>query len=261
MKNKINFTVDGKTYFVKKPTVEQNKELQNVYNQTFFDALKSKALLRTKIVEFAKNQDIWSDEKDNELKELNNKLQSGLFKLAQGGKGGFKKSQAVELALDIYRLRKKIVGLTAPLDTITQNSAESQADNARFNQMMVLCTYYGDGPDEGKQYFTSLDDMNDKIDKQDNVTSEAFKNMVLLSFGIDKDAQAQRPENKLLIEVGKMDKECRLINSSGKLIDDDGNLIDDKGRRVNDKGQLIDSLGHVVDEKGNYVVDSVPFVE
>lgn len=261
MKTKLTFQVNGANYFVKKPTVEQNKELQNVYNQTFFEALKSKALLRTKIIDFAKSQDIWSDEKENELKELRTKLQNGLFKLAQGGKGGFKKSQAIELAMDIYRLNKKIVALAAPLDAITQNSAESQADNARFNQMMVLCTYYGDGPNEGKQYFANLDDMNDKLDKQDSVTSEAFKNMLILSFGIDKDAQSKRIENKLLIDAGKMDKECRLIDEKGRLIDDDGNLIDDKGRRVNEKGELIDSLGHVINDKGEYVVESVPFVD
>ena len=247
---------------VKKPSVEQNKELQNVYNKTYHDALKSKALLRAKIVDFAKTQDIWSDEKEAELKDLNRKVQTGLFKLAQGGKNGFTKKEAIDLALDIRKTKNKITNLTAPLDSITSNSAESQADNARFNHMMILCTYFNAGDNEGKQYFKDLEDMDEKLKNNDQATNEAYKYMVLLSFGIDKDAKSKQPENKFLIENGYLDSECRLIDKDGHLIDEDGNLIDDKGRRVNEKDQLVDELDNVVDEKGNYIVDDyVPFVE
>lgn len=262
IKNKIVFEVNGVELCVKKPTVEQNKELQNVYNKTYHDALKSKALLRAKIVDFAKSQDIWSDEKESELKDLNKTVQTGLYKLAQGGRGGFTKKDAIELALDIRKTKNKITALTSPLDSITANSAESQADNARFNHMMILCTYYNSGDKEGKQYFKDLEDMDEKLRDGDTATNEAFKNMVLLSFGIDKDAKRKLPENKLLIENGYLDEECRLINKQGHLIDEEGNLIDDKGRRVNDNGELVDEFGHVVDEKGNYIAeDYVPFVE
>lgn len=266
LKNKIEFMVNKNgqelKLCVKKPNVEQNKQLQNVYNKTYHEALKNKALLRAKIVDFAKTQDIWSDEKEAELKELSKTMQNGLFKLAQGGKNGFKKSQAIDLALQIRKTRMKINAISAPLDSITSNSAETQAENARFNEMMVLCTYWNDEDKQGEQYFKDLEDMNEKLTEEDPGTLEAFRNMVLLSFGIDKDAQAQFPENKLLIENGYLDKKCRRINEDGHLIDEEGHLIDDKGRRVNEKDQLIDEFGHVVDEKGNYIVeDFVPFVE
>lgn len=267
IKNKLVFSTKDKDgvaieLCVKKPSVEQNKELQNVYNKTYHDALKSKALLRAKIVDFAKTQDIWSDEKEAELKELNKAAQTGLFKLAQGGKNGFTKKEAIELALDIRKTRNKISFLTAPLDSITANSAESQADNARFNHMMILCTYYNAGDKEGKQYFKDLEDMDEKLRDGDQATSDAFKNMVFLSFGIDKDAKANQPENKFLIQHGYLDKECRRINEDGHLIDEDGNLVDEKGRRVNVDGELIDEFEHVIDEKGNYIVeDYVPFVD
>lgn len=266
LKNKIEFSVekDGvkTSFYVKKPNVEQNKVLNNTYNTAYHDALKSKALLRTKIVDFAKAQDIWSDEKEQKLKDLNKTVQNGLFRLAQGGKGGFTKQAAIDLALEIRKTRNEISALTGPLDNITANSAESQAENARFNQMMILCTYYGEGDNEDKQYFKDLEDMDEKLRNEDAVSSEAFKHMVLLSFGIEKDARAKWPENKFLIENKYLDAECRRINTDGHLIDEQGNLVDSKGRRVNGDGKLIDEFGHVIDEKGNYMVeDFVPFVE
>jgi len=247
--------VNGKDteLLIKSPSLADQREATKVYNQSFSEALKAKAVVRAKLDDLLIDQGLWDDKKQEKFTDLQNKLLEGERILA---KGGISLSQAKATALEMKQNREKLRDLISVKTNLDTHTAEGQADNARFNYLVFACTVYNETKE---RYFSSYEDyINKSIDP---VAILAAQNLAGLLYGLDNDYEEKLPENKFLIDYKFVDNKLRLINKDGKLVDEQGRLIDEFGRFINAQGELVDKNGNPVNSDGDYIVEFKPFVD
>jgi hypothetical protein len=251
----FNTFVDGKekTFLVRSPSLHDQREATKIYNQTFSEALKSKAVVRAKLDDLLVEQGLWDGIKQAKFTDLQSKILEGERKLA---KGGIQLSEAKKIALDMKKNRESLRDLIAVKTNLDTHTAEGQADNARFNYLVSACTVYNDTKDP---YFKSYEDYNNRA--ADSVAILAAQNLAGMLYGLENDYEEKLPENKFLKQYKFVDDKLRLINKDGKLVDEDGRLVDENGRFINDKGEFVDKDGNVVDGEGDYIVEFSPFLD
>lgn len=238
---------------IQSPSMQDQREASKVYNQTFSDALKAKAVVRAKLDDLLVDQGLWDTVKQNEFNKLQGEVLESERKLA---KGGIPLSEAKNIAMSIKETREKIRDLISVKTNLDVHTAEGQADNARFNYLVSACTVY---KDTKQKYFNSLDDyLNRSTEEASLKAAQTLANML---YGLDNDYENNLPENKFLKQYRFVDEKLRLINKDGKLVDSEGRLVDENGRYIDDKGNFVDKFGNPVDKDGEYIVESLPFLD
>lgn len=239
---------------VKTPSSLDQREGQKVYNRAFTDAIKTQSIVRAKMEDVLREQGLWDDSKQEELENLQFQVSEKEKTLA---KGGFKLKDAKSLALDIKSVREKIRDLIGVRTTLDSNTAEGQADNARFNYLVSACVVYKNK--EENKYFTNLDDYLTRITDPGALKgAQILANMI---YGLDNDYEKNLPENKFLIKYKFVDNNLRFINNEGKFVDQEGRLVNENGRFIDDKGEFVDRTGSRISENGEYIVDREPFLD
>ena len=238
------------------PNAKINKDAQLVYNQSFSAALKSGAILRQKLDQVMREQGIWDDTKQKEYDQIMVDINDNEKKLASGG---IALSEAKTLAVEMRGLRDSFRGLISERTSMDGNTAEGQADNARFNYLVYACML----DQEGNRVFDSFDHYEERADEPFVVDGAAALAEKL--YGLDPDYDKNLPENKFLQDYSFVDKDLRFVNDEGHLVDLDGRLVDDDGRFIkydNDGNKVyIDIDGNVVTEEGDYKMDFAPFLD
>lgn len=243
------------------PDTEIGYRGQMEYNKVFANALKSGALLRQSLNTYLREQKLWDDVKESEYVQLQDIVLKGHEVLER--KRNIKLSEAKKIALEMRETRIKLRNLLAERSSLDVNTAEGQAENARFNMLLSLCLVYNK---DGKPYYK---DLNDYITHStENVAVEGAKRFAALLWQVDQDYEQNLPENKFLKKYKYVDDKLRLVNKDGHLIDVDGKLIDENGRYINEQGEFVDydgnlvgedgqykEVGHFLDEDGNPIVD------
>lgn len=252
---KFKAFVEGteKELMVRSPSLSDQKEATKVYNQSFSEALKAKAVVRAKLDDLLVEQGLWDGVKQAKFTELQAKILDGERKLA---KGGISLSDARDIALDMKKTREDLRELISVKTNLDTHTAEGQADNARFNYLVSACTVYSDSK---QPYFKSYEDYNNK--SSDPVAILAAQNLAGMLYGLDNDYEEKLPENKFLKQYKFVDEKLRLINKEGKLVDEQGRLIDENGRFINEKGEFVDKDGNLVNNEGDYIVEFSPFLD
>lgn len=229
------FEIDGKDYFIKL-TPDAVVAGKKAHSRALREALESKALLRKRLMDYMKEQGVWDESKEEEYKNLIgeiNKLQSKL------SAGKMKISEGRAVALELAKTRAKFRNLMAERNELDSNTAEGQADNARFNAMLAASVF---DYDTQKLVFSSIEDY---IQRGSELTSLAiaakFANFV---YGVDEKYEDNLVENKFL-------RRFKMIDEQGRFIDKDGNLVDIDGKRVDEDGYYIDEAGNRIDSIGN----------
>lgn len=248
-------TIDGeeKTFTVRSPSLNDQREGQKAYNQAFTDAIKSKSVVRAKMDDLLEEQGLWNAEKQAEYTKLQQELLDGERKLA---KGGFALSEAKKLAIKMRSVRNQIRELISVRTSLDNHSAEGQADNARFNYLVSVCVVY---KENDKQYFASLEDYMERIDDPVAITgAQKLANMI---YGLDNNFEKNLPENKFLKKFKFVNDDLRFIDKKGRTVDNEGRLVDENGRYINDSGEFIDKDGNPVTADGDYIVDAQPFLD
>lgn len=256
MKTKTFKTIiDGKDreILVRSPSLQDQREATKVYNQSFSEALKAKAVVRAKLDDLLVDQGLWDGIKQAKFTELQSEILDGERKLA---KGGISLIDAKDLALKMRKTREDLRELISVKTNLDTHTAEGQADNARFNYLVSACTVYNDTKE---QYFKSYEDYNNRA--SDPVAILAAQNLANMLYGLDDDYEDKLPENKFLKQYKFVDSKLRLINKEGKLVDEKGRLIDENGRFINEQGQFIDKDGNLVDQSGDYIIEFSPFLD
>jgi hypothetical protein len=239
---------------VKSPSVQDQREAQKVYNRAFTDAIKAQGIVRAKMDDVLREQGLWDDNKQQELNKLQAQIMQGERKLA---KGGIKLKEAREVALEMKKIRDEVRDLISVRTSLDSNTAEGQADNARFNYLVSACVVYKDN--EQKHYFNNLDDYLERI--EDPAALKGAQVLANMIYGLDNDYEKNLPENKFLLKYKFVNENLRFINNDGKLVDREGRLIDEAGRFINESGEYVDKDGNRVDEHGDYIVDAKPFLD
>lgn len=252
-KNKETFTVNGVEYAVLRPNNKHHQQAQKYWNLAFNDAVASKALLREKIEEVMREQNLWDDNKQKEFERLQKEINDNLLKLA---KGKMKACEGRLLAIKIRDLRTELRDLTWKRISLDNNSAQAQADNARFNYLVSACTVYNDS---GKLVFASYEDYLERA--ADDLTIRAAETLGNMIYGLNKNWEHELPEVKFLKKYKFVNEDLHFVNKEGKLVDREGRLVNKDGKYVDGNGNLVDATGNPVDEQGNYVFEDAVFYD
>jgi hypothetical protein len=218
--------LDGKVvkFTVKTPGAEDIKKSQVVYNKAFKQALDDGALLRQKLTEYMREQNLWDDEKQKEYEKLVEQI-SGMEEALQ--KGGIRLSTAKQIALDLRGKRETFRTLIAEKNSLDAASAEGQADNARFEELVRLCTI---NPETGARWFADEKTYNASSNQPwVVVAAEKLGNTM---YGLDPNYEKNLEENKFLQEFKFVDDELRFINEDGHTVDSEGRLTNEEGRYI-----------------------------
>ena len=243
-----NVTID-----VLRPNAKHLRTAQMEYNKAFRDALESGALLRQKLDQYMTSQGLWNEEKEKKYQEINKEILD-LERRLRGG--GIKLKTAKRLAIKMREKRDEFRDLISERTAMDGNTAEGQADNARFNSLLIQCLVEEETDDP---LFGSLESYDKKAAEPYVITGAG--QLAQMMYNLDPEYDNNLPENKFLRDYKFADEKNRLINDGGNLVDDDGRLIDDEGRFVNEKGEYVDIEGNLIDKEGEYLVEQKPFLD
>ena len=243
---------------VTKPKSKELREAQLAYNRSFRDALESGALLRQKLEDHMREQGIWDDTKQKMYDEVNTTILEGEKKLAQGG---ISLSEAKTQALDMRVARAELRELIAERTVMDGNTAEGQADNSRFNALVLECVVSVDN--NNVKRFNSAEEY-DEVAAQPWAV-EAASQLANMLYDLDPDYDKNLAENKFLKDYKFIDEDLRLVNDDGHLVDSEGRLINKEGRFIayDDDGEkyFVDREGVTLTEEGDYKVEFQPFLD
>ena len=243
-----NVTID-----VLRPTAAHLRTAQMEYNRAFRDALESGALLRQKLDQYMTSQGLWNEEKEKKYQEINKEILD-LERRLKGG--GIKLKTAKRLAIRMREKRDEFRDLISERTAMDGNTAEGQADKARFNSLLIQCLVEEETDDP---LFSSLESYDKKAAEPYVITGAG--QLAQMMYNLDPEYDNNLPENKFLRDYKFADEKNRLINDGGNLVDEDGRLIDDEGRFVNEKGEYVDIEGNLIDKEGEYLVEQKPFLD
>lgn len=152
-----------------------------------------------------------------------------------------------------------MVKLLSEKNSIMRFTAESQADDERFNFLVSRAVVYYDNK---KPYFKDYADYLNKSSTE--VALQGANTLLNQIYGLGNYDESL-PENKFLKKFKFVDSEYRLINKDGHLVDKEGRLIDEDGSFVayKDDGTKyrVDKFGNPVNEEGEYVGEPAPFLD
>jgi len=99
--------------------------------------------------------------------------------------------------------------------------------------------------------YNSLDEYLDQSD--DEVAFSAATALAQLMYSIDKDVEANLPENRFLSKFKYVNDDLSLVDSDGNRVDAKGKRVDESGYYINDEGHRTDMDGNPLDDEGNYI--------
>jgi len=237
-------------FSIKTPGAEEIKKSQVVYNKAFKQALDDGALLRQKLTEYMREQNLWDDNKQKQYDDLIEQI-SEMEESLQ--KGGIRLSLAKEIALDLRKKRDKFRTLIAERNALDAASAEGQADNARFEELVRLCTMK---PETNARWFSDQKDYDASANQPWVVT--AAEKLGNAMYGLDPNYEKNLEENKFLQEFKYIDNELRFINEDGHTVDSEGRLTNEDGRYIayeNDEDYKARKNSYFVNKDGEKVIE------
>jgi len=253
--NKRTFEVEGKKYAVVRPNSKQNEDATMEYNRVFSRSLQNGALLRERLDQFMRQQNLWDDEREKQYSDLLSQINERDKKLSEGG---IKLSEARNMALEMRGIRAALTALISQRNSLDVNTAQGQAENARFNCLLAACLVYND---TGKPVYESVEDYSQKTADGDLVGVAGAEHFANMYFGLEKDYEKNLPENKFLKEYEFVNDDLQLVNKEGKTVDLEGRLVDEDGRYIDEDGNFIDVEGNKLSKEGDYVLEKKPFLD
>lgn len=236
---------------IKKPTGEIRVKSQLVYNRSFREALETGSILKRNLDSEATKLGLWDENKQKEVEDLQKQHRDLEAKLRSGAYSFETKEEARKCALEMRKLRWKIMEVARSKDDLYSTTAESYADEARLKYFISQCCIYND---TGKTYYKSYDDFLSQSESE--IAKQALSNYFELMVDEMGNIENDWMEIQWLKNNGYMNDKNQLIDSNGRAIDEDSGLfIDDKGRFINSNNEYIDIEGRLLDEDGNLKVE------
>ena len=252
MKKEIEF--QGKKYLINKPTRLDNAEADIERSIVFQECLKRNLPLSANIAEELKKANIWDDAKQAKYEDLTSNLQ---FKIKKLNLGNMKLSEAKDLAIEISDLRMEVHKILADRNKYESNTADSHANNARFDVLVQRCCK----DESGEPVWKTLQEYREDSTDLSFHLSDALAGYI---YDINDDYVRELPENKFLIKYKLVDQELNFINRQGHKVDKDGRLIDDNGRFIkygsDGKPVYVNKDGEEINEDGT-PTNFMPFLD
>lgn len=232
---------------VKRPTAKDLSTAQKLGSKVWTDSVRDGLFTKEGLEKFMTERGIWDKSKQSQQEEIVSQIDRLEKDIALGRSTSGKKmrvSEGKEKALQVRRLRVRLRELVSERIALEGNTAESIADNARFNFLVASCVFYKDG----KKVYNSLDEYNSQA--EDEVAFAAAAALGELMYSLDQNYEENLPENRFLKKFNLVDDDLSLINTDGKKVDIDGTLVNDDGWLVNKDGHRIDREGNLLTEDG-----------
>lgn len=241
---------------VKRPQSSVMSQAQRVSAKAWTDCVRDGIMTKKELSKFMKEQGIWDKGKDAEQDKISNEIIALEKKLYVGDSKNakVKASEAKNIAIEMRKKRNELRELIAEKMALEQNTAEAISDNARFEFLVANCTFY----ENGNKVYNSLDEYTEQADSE--IAFAAATALAQMMYSIDKDFEANLPENKFLKQYHFVNDDLSLVNDKGETVDLEGRRINNLGQYINDEGQRTDKDGNVLDEHGNYI-PSVVYVD
>lgn len=252
MKNRIKIETEGKTVYVKRPGRREYQKAQAISNGSFRDALDSGAILRSELDKYAEERGIWDKNKQSRLEDLNKKIEDSLLKLKRGG---IKIDEARKCAIDVRQYRMERTLLLASKNQLDDYSAETQAENDRFDYLVSQCVV----DENNEKAFKDLDHYREESENEYAYKSASALNRMI--HNLDDNWEAELPENQFLSQYNFVNDKLQLVDKDGNLIDIDGKRINENFQYINEDGKPIDEDGNLIDEDGLPIIESSPFLD
>ena len=257
VEDRRTFEVEGTTYAVRIPKVQEIKEANELRSRTFNEALSRGDLLRDQLESELRKRSLWNDNREMEYQTLRKEVLDGEYRLE---KGGIKLNQAKALAIEMSQNRAKMVDLLSSRTDLDSNTCEGKADAARFNFLFASCLVYDE--DDTPYFPNKLDDYLENQD--DAVALEGANEYYYLISGSDS-TDSSLPEHMFLKKFKFTDDQNRLIDEDGRLIDEEGKHVDENGFYIkwnkNGTSTSVDANGRKVNDEGRFDVKPSPFLD
>ena len=209
--NKQHFKVgDLNLYALIKPTILQEGEF--VYRAAFSKGLRGGMLTLVEAQAFIKERGLWTDEDQNKMDELRDKIDSQEKKLADD-KISVKRGKKV--ADNLSEIRAELINLNRKQMDIVSNSAENYADEQRNQFLVSECIF---DADTDNRYFKSKEDYISQGNTE--VATESTLRILKMFYGIDDIPELTYAENRWLVEKGFIDKDLNPIDQEKKEVKD-----------------------------------------
>lgn len=203
---KTEFKVDEKDYFVTLPSARQEKDGMILFAKSLTKYIKEGILSGDKLEQYYRDEGIWDDFKQKERENLEKFLGEGILKLR---KGGIKKTEAKDLAIEMRLQRFQLMVLLLDRSKFESFTAESLAEKDRSAFFVSCCTKNADG----SRAFSNLDDYLDR--ENSDLSRVAATKFASLYNGYDENFEKKLPENEFLIKYGFMDEQMQMIQEDG----------------------------------------------
>jgi hypothetical protein len=247
---------NAKVLYLIDPDAKINKKAQLAYNRAFRDALQSGAILRQKLDDVLRDQEIWDDKKEERYNSILKTLQDNEKSIKAGG---IKLSDAKDLADEMSVSRDEFRSLISERTSMDSNTAEGQADNARFNFLVFACTK----DTKNQSIFSDVEEYEDN--SIEPFALEAARQLAEKLYGLDANYENTLPENEFLKDYGFVNEELKRVDKEGRLISADGEHVDKNGRLIewqeDGTSVYVDGKGTRLTEDGEYDIDFSPFLD
>jgi len=234
------------TIQIKKPTNQQLKEADIQRAKAWNKAFKEGVMTKAEIDKVMRDRGLWDDKK----KELEESLTKQILDLEKRLYRGDvtskpKLSDGRKIAIEMKNKRLQLRDLISERLAMDENTAESLADNARFDYLVYACAY---NQETEEPLFSSYEDYNNRGASIEAVAAAQL--LAQMVYNLDEDFEDKLPENKFLSKFN-------LLNHDGQLIDPKTkDLVDVNGRKINDLGHYLDEEGNRVDIDGEKIDDT-----
>jgi hypothetical protein len=236
--------------YVLKPSNSILKESDRHKSKAWNEAVQDDVLTKKELGLLMKKRGIWDEAREKEEKKITDNIIALEKELFHGKKGHRKPKLSVgrDLAIKIRLERMALRTLIAEKIALEENTADSIADNAKFDFIVASCTYFANG----NRVYKDFEEYNQKA--ADEVAFAAASMLGRMLYSLDQDFEKNLPENEFLVKFSLVDDDLHLIdpNNPDHRIDTEGRRIDKDGYYLNDDGERTDKDGNKLTEDGKY---------
>lgn len=237
--------------YVTRPNNNTIKNADRYKAKTWNQCIVDGILTKKELAKVLEQRGIWNDKKSEEeaiilktLQELERKLYLGV---GVDGKRA-KLSDGKQWAVEMRRLRIDLRELISERLALEENTAESLADNSKFDYFVADCTFY----ENGQKVYKDVDDYNSR--NADEIAWAAASALGQMLYQLDTKFEENLPENKWLKKFNLVNEDLSLVNDTGELVDVYGHKINEQGHYVDEQGNRIDLEGNPLEQDGTYVI-------
>jgi hypothetical protein len=248
MESKVSVNVDGEIkeveIYVQKPSNEVLKMAERYKSKVWNQCIQDDILTKKELAVFMRKRGIWDEAKDREEEQITKDILMLERELYQGktGKAKPKLSEGRDVAIQIRRKRFELRDLITERITLEENTADSLADNSRFDYLVASCSFYKNGT----RVYKDFNEYNNK--SADEIAYACAGLLGKMLYNLDSNFEKNLPENKFLTKFGLVNEDLSLVDPQNP-----SQLVDTKGKNIDDEGYYLDQDGHRIDREGNKI--------